>query len=135
MKVGFTGTQMGMTQKQKETFSKLLVTFEATELHHGDCIGADTDAHRIVKEKEIEIYIHPPEDPVKRGFNKSEHIFNKKPYLDRNHDIVDATEVLIAAPKGYTEELRSGTWATIRYAMKAQKGIVIIEPNGNVRYG
>ena len=135
MKIGFTGTQLGMTQKQKETFARLLDILGVEEFHHGDCVGADTDAHKITVEKAIPIFIHPPVNPIKRAFNKSENILEEKPYLKRNHDIVDATEALIAVPKGYKEELRSGTWATIRYALKRDKGVAIIEPSGNVRYG
>ena len=43
--------------------------------------------------------------------------------------LVDACEVLLATPKG-PEKLRSGTWATVRYARKVGKRIVIIEPDG-----
>src|SRR6185295_3683952 len=54
----------------------------------------------------------------------------RKP-LDRNHDIVDETQMLIAAPKG-PEEQRSGTWATVRYARKLGRRIVIVWPDGEV---
>ena len=53
-----------------------------------------------------------------------------KPPLDRNRDIVDACDVLIATPKDFVEELRSGTWATVRYARKQRKPLVIVWPNG-----
>ena len=46
MIVGFTGTQSGMTDKQKKELKTLLLAV-ATELHHGDCIGADREAHDI----------------------------------------------------------------------------------------
>ena len=58
-----------------------------------------------------------------------------KDYLDRNHDIVDQTDLLIATPKENTEVLRSGTWATIRYAKKINKPTWIIETNGNIWKG
>jgi outer membrane protein insertion porin family len=51
--------------------------------------------------------------------------------LDRNRAIVDSCDVLIACPKG-PEEQRSGTWATVRYARKQKKRIVIIWPDGEV---
>ena len=56
-----------------------------------------------------------------------------KPYLERNKDIVDETGLLIATPKG-EEIVRSGTWSTIRYARKNHKKIIIIMPNGNLRF-
>lgn len=53
-----------------------------------------------------------------------------KPPLVRNHDIVDSTELLIACPKEQVEVLRSGTWATIRYARKKEITVWLIDPEG-----
>ena len=50
-----------------------------------------------------------------------------KPYLDRNRDIVDACEVLLATPDG-PERLRSGTWSTVRYARKIGKPVEVRLP-------
>jgi predicted Rossmann fold nucleotide-binding protein DprA/Smf involved in DNA uptake len=44
--------------------------------------------------------------------------------LERNHLIVAACDVLNAAPLQDEEILRSGTWATIRYARKAGKTVI-----------
>lgn len=123
IKIGFTGTKQGMTKGQESELQKLLPK-ERFEFHHGDCIGADTQAHKIAQNAVI--FIHPPKNPRFRGFNKSENILPEKDYLERNKDIVDATDYLIAAPKTRTEELRSGTWATIRYALKKNKEVHII---------
>ncbi len=131
MIAGFTGTQRGMTEKQKETFAKLMERVD--ELHHGDCIGADSDAHKIAKELGKRVHIYPPSNPNKRAFNDGDLVNAEKEYLDRNHDIVDSSDFLIAAPKGNKEELRSGTWATIRYARKRNKKVVIILPSGNIQ--
>jgi len=57
-------------------------------------------------------------------------LYNARPPLTRNHDIVDCTELLIACPKSMKEELRSGTWATVRYARKLERPVIIIYPNG-----
>lgn len=46
--------------------------------------------------------------------------------LARNRRIVAAVDVLIAAPETDREELRSGTWATIRYARAAGKPVVML---------
>jgi Na+-transporting NADH:ubiquinone oxidoreductase subunit NqrF len=133
MKVGFTGTQEGMTEKQKQYFDALISKADIKEFHHGDCIGADTDAHNIIsKRKEIQIHIHPPDNDSKRAYNESDYVYEHKPYLERNHDIVDAVDVMIATPKTEQEELRSGTWATIRYARKAGKKLIIISPKGGI---
>lgn len=127
MIIGFTGTQIGMSDRQKMSLRRHLVSVGATEFHHGDCIGADADAHWIAIGLGCRIVIHPPEISSKRAFCKwADCELPAKPYLDRNHDIVDCCDKLIAAPKSLEEELRSGTWATVRYAKKAGKPGVIL---------
>ena len=133
MKIGFTGTQTGMTHMQKRVFERLLHQFGCTEFHHGDCIGADSDAHKIARTLAVPwIVIHPPTDPRKRAFCKANLVRPEKAYILRNHDIVNDTDTLIATPKEDTEQLRSGTWATIRYANKTGKRVIIIYPLGKI---
>lgn len=55
-----------------------------------------------------------------------------KPYLERNQDIVRSTELLLATPENNVEQQRSGTWATIRFARKMNKSIIIIDTDGIV---
>jgi len=140
MKVGFTGTQKGLTPQQIAELGVYLryhITNNNDEFHHGDCIGADAQAHLIVLSLGTlaSIHIHPPEDESKQA--RCEFLLGKvyprKPYLDRNKDIVDACDILIACPLEYAEELRSGTWSTIRYARKTGKPIVIIYRDGSVK--
>ena len=132
--IGFTGTQVGMTRDQKDSFRLLIARLLPTDFHHGDCIGADAEAHELVLEtipQKVFIHIHPPDIKTKRAFKTADDIWPEKPYLERNHEIVDATRMLIATPKGMTEEQRSGTWATIRYAWKVGgKKVFIIYPDG-----
>lgn len=134
--VGFTGTQVGMTEKQKITLGRLIERAKVSEFHHGDCIGADEEADNIVRlVSTAVIHIHPPIDDRAQAwcFMRGEDVeYPPKPYLDRNHDIVDACDILYATPKGFKEELRSGTWATIRYARKKGKKIKIIFPDGSI---
>jgi hypothetical protein len=130
--VGFTGTQRGMTPEQKNEFKSLIEAINPVEFHHGDCIGADEQAHYIVADT-VDVVIHPPIDPKKRAFCQGTTL-TEKPFLKRNHDIVDAASVLIAAPGETNEVLRSGTWATIRYAHKTNTRTIIIYPDGSVRY-
>jgi len=138
MKVGFTGTQSGMTIQQHNSLWPLLKKLRTSEFHHGDCIGADTDATMLVHDiGGIIIHCHPPKNKSKRAFTDKLYIesivYDAKEYLDRNHDIVDATNILVATPKEFNEELRSGTWATIRYARKKHKKIYIIYPDGSIK--
>lgn len=129
MKVGFTGTQAGMSQHQKEQFVLKMLELNPTQFHHGDCIGADAEAHDIVREffPNVRIVGHPPDSDKKRAFKKCDEYRECLPYLERNHNIVDETDFLIGSPKQDEEELRSGTWATIRYSRKRNKLRRILE--------
>jgi hypothetical protein len=127
MIAGFTGTQAGMSVGQKRFFTVELQVREVTELHLGDCIGADFDAWKIAKFLGIRTVGHPPSDPKKRAFCTYDEEMPPAPYLERNHHIVDASAMLFGAPRINREEPRSGTWATIRYARRVHKEVVIIE--------
>lgn len=139
MKVGFTGTRKGMTDEQLESLHKWISERrELDEFHHGDCIGADDDAADTIREinmytdegARIKVVCHPPTDKRRAAFNTYfDEIREPKDYFERNHNIVDETDVLIAAPQDMVEEQRSGTWATVRYARKCGKPIVILWPN------
>ncbi len=135
MKVGFTGTQVGTTEKQRVTFLTVITELQPTEFHHGCCIGADEDCFAIAVHccSKLLTVAHPPLFKTKmfpRAVALSSCSRAAKDYLDRNQDIVDETEVLVACPKEFKEELRSGTWATIRRARKAKKRIIYIWPDG-----
>lgn len=130
--IGFTGTQDGMTSFQMESVEKILQRGKEkgyTDFHHGDCIGADEQAHSIAIKLGYRVIIHPPINSSKRAYCKGDYHFSKKEYIDRNHAIVDASRIMIATPKENTEKLRSGTWATIRYAKKMKKPVMIVYPN------
>lgn len=113
------------------------------EFHHGDCVGADAQAHQLVRslyadpEEGWFVVTHPPTDPKARAWcgvveydGPGDQLF-PKPYLERNHAIVDATDCLIACPDGPERE-RSGTWATVRYARRRGKRVVVIMPDGEL---
>lgn len=133
-RVGFTGTQQGMTDAQFNRIASWFAHRPGITLHHGDCIGADADAHEAAFYERIRVEIHPPDIDRKRAFCKGAAVVHPPaPYLVRNRAIVAATEVLLATPKEETgEELRSGTWATVRAARKAGRRVVIVRPSGRV---
>lgn len=128
--LGFTGTQEGITQEQFDVLYALMRDFDW--LHHGDCIGADASADGLANLLGLKKCIHPPTNPSKRAFCRDAHEWMpQKPYLDRNHDIVGHCELLVACPKEERgETLRSGTWATVRYARKIGRPVQIIRPSG-----
>ena len=129
--VGFTGTAEGMTRRQKRLFASKIVEVQPFEFHHGDCIGADAEAHDIVRKllPQCRIIIHPPSVNAKRAFCEGAYlILPPKDYLVRNKDIVSASSLMFATPKECDEQLRSGTWATVRYARTSGVEIRIIFP-------
>jgi hypothetical protein len=95
---------------------------------HGDCIRSDAQAHDLAIEAGFAVVIHPPSNPKKRAWKKADSVRPPKPYLERNWDIVNESQFLIATPRTMEEELRSGTWATIRYARKKGIKYLILEP-------
>lgn len=130
-----------MTQDQKDRFAENLRSVQKKaddflEFHHGDCIGSDADAHEIACFLEWDIVIHPPEAEQLRAWcAPAKHICDPLPYLDRNKEIVRQTDCLIAAPREREEQLRSGTWSTIRFARMLRKRYMIIYPDGGIAIG
>jgi hypothetical protein len=136
--IGFTGTQHGMTPAQRLTVAGFFGNRKGSEFHHGDCIGADAEAHDIAIEAGCRIVIHPPDISDKRAFcavrEGLDFAYQPKPYLVRNHDIVDLVDEMLAAPGETEEQLRSGTWATVRYARKSGKKLFTVFPDGKWSY-
>ena len=133
IQVGFTGTRHGMTDAQKVTLRSLLTKFGGVEFHHGDCIGADSEAHDIAMECGYCPIIHPPTNPALRAWRKvPSHLMRpERPYMTRNRDIVDAAQVIIATPAEMLER-NGGTWSTVRYARRVGKPLHVILPDGSV---
>lgn len=136
MIIGFTGARSGMSFDQRVNVRELLLQLHPTEVRHGDCVGSDAQFHDIASETlPLLIVIHPPSNDSARAFCRSTYtrVLPALPYLERNKAIVNASDILIATPATATEELRSGTWSTIRYARKTDKRVIVIEPDGTVR--
>lgn len=132
LRVGSTGTQRGTTAAQKATVMSIVTSWMPQEWHHGDCVGADEEVHRIVHSfaPECKLVGHPPANSAKRAFCKFDTLLPALPYLERNHNIVDQVDALVATPGEEFEVLRSGTWATVRYAIKLKIPTYIIVPSG-----
>jgi hypothetical protein len=137
--VGYTGTQYGMTNAQIRTLADELAFRDTGEElvtgHHGDCIGGDTQFHALIQGLHWEVTIHPGLTTLKRGWNEGHTTREPKDNLLRNHDIVDETTMLYAAPNTAVMAIRSGTCATIRYAVKQGKDVLVILPDGTTRSG
>ena len=127
--VGFSGTRHGMTDEQRATLRNLLrgVGF----LHHGDCLGADAQAHEIALDLDMGIIIHPPVTDQLRAFCRGA-IQTRQPfpYLQRDRHIVMRTARLLAAPQT-VKHRRGGTWYTVAYAQRQRRPVVVIAPDGS----
>jgi hypothetical protein len=135
-KIGFTGTQLGMTDKQCFGVVALLELFNygehddpIDEVHHGMCIGADAQFHDIVRgiDPQIKIIGHPI-DSIKQAKLECDIVRPVKRPLARNRDIVIECDLIIATPHTAQEVQRSGTWSTVRYARQRNKDVRIFEP-------
>ena len=143
MKFGFTGTRIGMTEKQQEMCLSIFRDFHGAEIHHGSCVGADYEMHQAFIFAPITIIVHPPivtkfmagcggriisMSAEGKTTQKPVEYKTPKSYFARNRDIVEETDALIAAPS--TEEEKGGTWYTINYARQLKRHIFIVLPNG-----
>lgn len=147
MKIGFTGARKPMTGDQFAALADLISGWQATEVHHGECEGADWHVDVIVRlardggswqHRGIhpKLVAHPGVDkegksPFRAEDCRPDERREELPYIERNHNIVDETDLLIACVSG-PERRRSGTWATVRYAVKKNKPVHIIYPSGEV---
>lgn len=142
--IGFTGSREGLTKPQQEALRGLLDAFIASQaattpedvpqFHHGDCVGADALSGDAAHAAGYAMYIHPPSIGTLRAYCANRYpatVYDAFPYLVRNKNIVDSTDILVATPNG-PETTRSGTWSTVRYARKKSKEIWVIYPDGNV---
>lgn len=129
--LGMTGTRNAITHAQYAWLG--IEIADCHEFHHGACVGADAAGHHLAMSQQKRVIVHPPTDQrLMMPFDGM--VWNwkpAKPYLDRNRDIVDESDRLIALPEG-PERPKSGTWHTIRYAVRAGKPVAICYPDGDV---
>jgi hypothetical protein len=134
MILGFTGTRNVPTVEQ---LAWLWNQFDDVDvLHNGACVGADLASHKMALGHHKPIIVHPP---VKEAYLASyclePHplvtVLARKPYGQRNHDIVNACNKLIALPDG-PRRPHSGTWHTIDYAKRMYIPVTICWPDGEV---
>jgi hypothetical protein len=139
IKLGVAGSRNGATAAQRIAMQNVIWSFlPISESHHGDCIGVD-DLFAEMIEAVIEVvgnpttrYVYPADVPNNLRAFRTGIIAPTKPPLERNKDLVDACNVLIAVPSGPETYRGSGTWACIRYARSVGRRIVILQPDGKI---
>jgi len=117
--VAFTGTRAGMSEAQLDQLESVLRWLRLAfadyagrvVLHEGEARGADLQAKALAERL--------------GGFRIAEHPAGRDP-LARNRDMVDASSVLVAAPATDREAQRSGTWATVRYARRLCRPVIML---------
>ena len=129
IKLGFTGSRHGMSQHQQEQFALAISSLELLEFHHGDCEGADAQAHDIIRlfSPDTRIIVHPPLSDYLRAYKSGDQSLEPLPYLERDRMIVDSTDMLFATPQTDSYQPKSGTWFTIRYAGVKQKPCTVFK--------
>lgn len=134
MIIGITGTRFKPTKKQSVSLVELLKEYLPVEFHHGCCKGVDTIASKIVKKLNENTVIvgHPPD--INRNVGNYVSTYNKPEleYMARNKNIVKSSDIVIALPRTEYEEVRSGTWYTIRYARSKNKKLIVVNPDGKL---
>lgn len=151
-----TGTRRGMTAAQKTRFAEGLKRCldqdqqrnpdpakpeDFTTLVHGDCMGADADAHLIAYEMGLDIWIYPGIDRFgcspSRAFCGGDvdrvRLMPEGRYFPRNQDIVRKGRFLVGFPgKDHVESHGSGTWHALHFARTIAKPMRIVWPDGHV---
>lgn len=136
MIVGFTGTRKGMTNSQKVDVARILMAWKETwttdktwVFVHGGAAGADTEAHDIAIRCGYTVEVRPTPENMGNWINRADVavVHPPKAPLLRNDDIVRQVEVMIAAPSEDIEQVRGGTWYTIRQARNWNKPHAILK--------
>jgi len=138
--VGFTGPSSGMTAAQAVRVTQALTSLRgvgASTANHGMCIGADEVFHGLARYLGFRLVGWPGVTNTGTVYRRAavtcDEVMPVKFFLDRNRDIVHASSVLLTTPDGARERVRSGTWATIRYARRCKLPLVLIDPAGRTR--
>lgn len=138
--VGFTGTASGLTVPQHDGVRVALAWLrnDAREFHHGLCVGADQTAAAYAKGLAYECHGWPgrPEGDPARSTKAPVDVLHplpegREPELARNHELA-GRHVLLAAPRQDRMTLRSGTWATVRYAHRLLRPVLLALPDGRI---
>jgi len=133
--IGFTGTRHGMTPAQADALAARLAPYAEADVwafHHGDCQGADAQAHEIAWILGAIVHVHPRDTDTWRAFCAGpSRVIRYAPLPDvaRTQAIVEACDVLLAAPAHVDEAREPETWATIRQARTLGKPIIIVPPD------
>jgi predicted Rossmann fold nucleotide-binding protein DprA/Smf involved in DNA uptake len=129
MILGFTGTrtESDISVERKTQILRFLIDNknDIKYIVHGGAEGLDTFIHEVCDKLDIPKFVRPAYVKCRLPGIYQQAV-PKEP-LERNKDIVNECDMLLAVPRNPDkEELRSGTWHTIRYAKSLNKKIHFI---------
>lgn len=134
-RLAFTGTRSELPEAQVAGLRRELERLQAEGfevLMHGDCVGADAVAHGLALELGWSVHMFPPNKAGMRAMCEgATWVESPQPYLKRNRAMVERAQLLVACPWG-EEIVRSGVWATVRYARKRGVVVRVVRPDGDV---
>lgn len=132
-----------MTQEQKASFLQVVSRLRYLSItdrtstvtfSHGGCVGADHEAHNLLLTRQmgfrVEIYPASDVDWKYVSRDKGAIKYPPAPALERNREIVNRSQILLAAPKTNSQVLRSGTWSTVRYAIGRGVPVLLLKREG-----
>lgn len=136
MRVSFTGSRKGLTDKQKRDLNDFLSHNKKRIVltSHGCCVGADVQFHEIARRvcgKSLFIAVYPSTAKTKAPVpGDADYVAPPAPPLERNLEIIDVgNTLLLVCPGEMQEMLRSGTWACKRAAQKRKIPYKIFWPS------
>lgn len=135
-RIAVTGTRKGMSDEQFAAVEALLSEYPpGTELHHGCCVGADADFHRIARTLGFYLVGHPgkPLGHTLRAPMRCDEIRDVMPPLERNSVMIAETHILLATPLQIEEQKDGGTWRTLNEARELGGAWRLILRDGQVQ--
>jgi hypothetical protein len=132
------GTRYPFSRAQRERGMEILRVLRPTTVNHGGCTGADEVLALAAAELEpIPTLVGWPEIDVPDWFRSklapADFWEPALPALERNQAMVDASTTTLALPSEMDPSARSGTWSTIRRAIKAgHRLILVVGPRGQL---
>lgn len=142
--VGLVANRSGLTYPQFRTVCRMFLDRAGTHpvggvevVHLGDGPAADTDFTRLARwmRPNPRVVLHSATLPAAEPPGLAVTVEPAATPSERNRAIVDAADLLVACPREAAEDVRSGTWSTIRYARTGKKRVLVVYPDGLVGCG
>lgn len=133
---GGTGTRRPLPRIQIAALADIIDFLRPGEVHVGDCVNGDVVIASLARTAGARIIGHPPSDERHRAHFEYDEELPAKGFHARDRDIVNASDVLIAAPRLMHPEaaMYSGTWFTIGYCLSRMKyrPLFVAWPDGHI---